>query len=131
MSRAKVDCELIRQLEASGGEEPVGASFSLQTGSRGGVIPPAEVEARVVRLLEDVKDQVGVAPSYWKVYKNIGSFSVTASPEFIRKLSEQKDIATATASRQPESPLIRPVSSERVAEPTPQRPRPSRARRRD
>ena len=84
------------------------------------------MDERVHKLLEKVEREIGIAPSRYRIYKNIGSFSVTAAPSFIRKLSEQADVATATASRQPEEMLIKPVSSEPVPGPSPERPKSSR-----
>jgi hypothetical protein len=126
MSRAKVDSELNRQLDAAARDEGVSASFSLDPGSKQAVIPPEEVEQRVQKLLKKVEREVGAAPRHCRVHKNIGSFSVTADPTFIRKLMEQDDVVTATANRQPEAMLIKPVSSERVAGPSPERPGSSR-----
>src|SRR5271157_2914620 len=123
MRRAKVDKELTRQLDAAAREEPVSAAFSLNPGSTRAVVPPEEMEDRVQKLLKKVERDVGVTPRESKVYRNIGSFSVTAAPSFIRKLSEQADVVTATASRQPEEMLIKPVSSELVPGPSPDRPK--------
>ena len=126
MSRRKVDKELIRQLDAAGGDASVSAAFSFEPRTTRSVIPPQDVDERVHRLLEKVEREIGIAPSRYRIYKNIGSFSVTAAPSFIRKLSEQADVATATASRQPEEMLIKPVSSEPVPGPSPERPKSSR-----
>jgi hypothetical protein len=126
MSRTKVDKELTRQLDAAASGDGVSASFSLHPGSTRAVIPPEETEERVHKLLEKVERQVGATPSQYRVHKNIGSFSLTAAPAFIRKLIEEDDVITATASRQPEGMLIKPVFSEPVPGPSPERPRSTR-----
>lgn len=128
MSRAKIDRELTRQLDELEDQEPLSASFSLQSAGTRAVSTPEETERCVHDLLKKVEDLVGMSPSHYRVFKNIGSFCVTAPPAFIRKLSEQHEVETATASRQPEEMLIRPVSSEPVPEPTPEPPKPSRRR---
>jgi hypothetical protein len=128
MSKAKVDQELTRQLDASAGAEPVSASFSFESAATRAIVSPEETERRVHDLLKKVQGEVGDAPSHFRVHKNIGSFSVTATPEFIRKLCEQKGIVTATANRQPGEMLIKPVSAEPVPEPSPETPSSSRHR---
>src|SRR3954465_14534718 len=114
MSKAKIDQELTRQLDSSGGAEPLSASFSFESAATRAIASPEETEKRVHDLLKKVQSEVGVAPSQFRIYKNIGSFSVTATPAFIRKRREKKDLGRATGSRQPGEMLIKPVSSEPV-----------------
>jgi hypothetical protein len=110
-----MDPELRRQLESAGAaDEPVSAEFSLQATADGTILSPEETERRVNELVGQVEREVGSSPERLRIRKNLGMFSVTARPAFIRKLTAMDEVATATASRQPEGMLIRPVSTERV-----------------
>jgi hypothetical protein len=119
MTRRRADSELQQQLEAAADTgRPINAVFSL------GVDPvappePADVEARVTRLLNRVGADTGQRPADVQVFGNIGSFAVSAPPEFVARLAQQPEVATATASQPAEDILIRPVRRRPVPGPQP------------
>jgi hypothetical protein len=120
MAQVKIDPRLLDQLEASSaGGEPVGAVFTLKTGATRGFIPPAEVEAIVGEILGRVQKETGTAPVQCNVFKNMGAFVVSAGAPFVRKLLDQGEIESATANKQADELLIRPVSARPVAAPEP------------
>ena len=105
MSRVKTDPELLRQLDAAGGDaDEVQAVFSLRPGGAARLsLSPEETDATVARLLERVRRETGVAPRDCNVFRHLGAFVVAASARFVRALLEQEEIASATANRQPGS----------------------------
>jgi hypothetical protein len=82
-------------------------------------VEPAEVEARVARLLEKVGRKTGQRPEDIQVFGNIGAFTLSAPPEFVARLAQQPEVATATASQSAEDVLIRPVRRRPVTGPQP------------
>src|SRR5689334_1118524 len=117
MRKQRTDPELRRQIEAAADTgRPVAATFSLR-GDPGAVPEPAEVEARVASLLEKVGEKTGQRPADVQVFGNIGSFAVSAPPEFVAQLARQPEVVTATASQPAEDILIRPVRRRSVAGP--------------
>jgi hypothetical protein len=54
-----------------------------------------------------------------RVFRNLGSFVVAAAAPFVRKLLDQEEILSATANRQSEDLLIKPVSSKPLKGPKP------------
>jgi hypothetical protein len=118
MSQTKIDPELLRQLDAAG-EAPVGAVFHLRPGPRQKSLDPAEAEARARGVLRRIEQESGIAPENFHIFRNLGSFSVSAAAPFVRKLLDQEEIQSATANRQSEDLLIEPVSSKPVKGPKP------------
>jgi hypothetical protein len=116
MELKRADRELIRQLHAAGEDTPVSAVCSLQFDpSR--PLSAEETEGQVNEVLRRVRGQADQSPHAVTVFANIGSFSLSAPARFIRQLLEQPEIATATANRQPEDVLIRPVRRKRITGP--------------
>jgi hypothetical protein len=119
MTKRRTDPELRRQIEAAADTgRPITAVFSL------GVDPvalpePVDVEARVASLLKRVGADTGQRPADVQVFGNIGSFAVSAPPEFVARLAQQPEVATATASQPAEDILIRPVRRRSVPGPQP------------
>jgi hypothetical protein len=118
MARTKVDPELLRQLDEAG-DEPVGAVFHLRPDPHQRALAPPEAETRARGLLRRVEQESGVTPQRVQVFRSLGSFAVSAAAPFVRKLLDQEEILSATANRQPEDLLIKPVSSKPVKEPRP------------
>jgi hypothetical protein len=114
VAQTKADPELLRQLEAAAApDQEIAAVCSLRPARpHEKFIPPAEAGALVERVLRRVQRQTGRRPGRVQVFRNLGSFAVSAPAAFLRQLLQQREIATATANRQPEDLLIRPVSSE-------------------
>ncbi len=118
MEKANVDPELLKQLDAAAAAaEPVSAVFSLRPGREQKFVPAEEVEARVHGLLDKIGKEVGTAADQVHVFRNLGAFAVSAPAPFLRKLLERHEIASATANRQPQDLLIRPVRSKPVRPP--------------
>lgn len=88
--------------------------FSLRPRPPEKVVPAGEAEARVHGLLQKVGLDVGSKTSQVRVFPNLGAFAVSASAPLLRRLLEQDEVATATANRQPQSMLIKPVASHPV-----------------
>jgi hypothetical protein len=106
---ARVDPELLKQLgEQAARARPVEAVFTLKAGRANRAAKASDTEATVRRLLQRVQAEVGVAPADYNVFRHLDAFAVVASPEFVRVLMVQDEIATATANRQPESMVIPP-----------------------
>jgi hypothetical protein len=118
MSRTKVDPELLRQLDEAG-DAPVGAVFYLRPGPQQKSLAPAEAEAIAKGLLRRAQQESGIAPEKEHVLRNLGSFVVSASAPFVRKLLDREEILAATANRRQEDLLIKPVSSKPVKGPRP------------
>jgi hypothetical protein len=107
--RLHVDPELLRQLdERATGAGSVGAVLTLRPARAAQKTGPNDTEAIVRRLLQRVKEQVGMAADDYHVFRNLGSFVVVAPPQFVRALIAQDEIASATANRQPQSFAIPP-----------------------
>jgi hypothetical protein len=116
-SGAQVDPALTRQLEqraGSSGEDTLGAVLSLRAPKSRKFLSARETESIVRQVLQRVKTEVGSGPQDLNVFANLGSFVVTATPQFIRTLIDQQEIATATANEQPQDLAIEPVGSEPV-----------------
>jgi hypothetical protein len=117
MSKRRTNPEMRRQIEeAATAGRPVAAVVSLRF-DPAAVPEPAEVEARVARLLARVGEETGQRPEDVYVLGNIGSFTVSAPPEFVARLAEQPEVATATPSQPAEDVLIRPVRRRPVDDP--------------
>ena len=104
--RAKTDQELLRQLErAAASSEPIEAVFRLQPASGSQkFVPPEEVEPLTRELLARVEQKLGMGVKDLNIFRNLGSFVVSAGAPFLRELLEQPEIAAAVANRQPSSP---------------------------
>jgi hypothetical protein len=74
-------------------------------------------------LLRRVEDQTGEHPAESTVFGNLGAFALSAPVAFVDRLIARPEVATATANRQPEDLLIRPVEGNRAGEPRHGRPK--------
>jgi hypothetical protein len=92
--RARVDPELDRQLAAAASDQPVEAVAILR-----GVTPSTPVPELVDRILRRVGEQAGSEPADLNVFGNLGSFVLAASPEFLRRLSQDPDVHSLGANR--------------------------------
>ncbi|MFO0952995.1 MAG: S8 family serine peptidase [Isosphaeraceae bacterium] len=121
MAGAKVDPELIKQLDAAAaGTGPVAAVFTLKAGEGQKFLPPEEVEAAVGRAMKRAEKESGATPHRLNVFKNLGTFMISAPPALVRSLLDQDEIATASAKpAQPDEVLIRPVHKHPVDAPEP------------
>ena len=122
-SSTKVDTELVKQLKtASGDEELVEAVFRLRPDDPSEIVPAADrTETVASQLLERVKKKSGQPAARFNVFKNLGSFVVSAHPSFIQELMAQPEVAAVLANRQPGSALIPPVKKAPVPDVTPKK----------
>jgi hypothetical protein len=101
VARLKVDPELRRQLDAARGDaDLVQAVLSLRPpGAAGSAPSPEETEAMVARLLARVRQETGLGPRDYNVFRHLGAFVVAGSARFVRALMAQAEIASAQANR--------------------------------
>jgi hypothetical protein len=127
---AKTDPELVRQLnEATADGGAVEAVVKLHPDDPTEIVPsPERTEALTRQVLHRVKKRVGSSETRYNVFRNLGSFVVSAPREFVRELIAQPEVASAMANRQSESPLIAPVK--RSVVPTGQSKRVARSKKR-
>jgi hypothetical protein len=112
--RHRPDPELIRQLDAAGPGQEVSAVFSVRPDPGAEAAPsPEETAALVDDLVQRVQQQTGQEPGRVTVFRNLGSFAVSAPADFVRRLLEQREVVTATANVRPEDLPIRPVGPRR------------------
>ena len=109
---------VLRQLDAAG-DDPVGAVFNLRRGAAQKCLSAEETESCVARLLQHAQKASGVAPQQIHVFRNLGSFAVSAAAPFVRNLLDRDEVASATANRQTAELLIKPVDSKPVKGPRP------------
>lgn len=110
-SGAKTDSELIQQLDNTRAGEPlVEAVVRFRPDDPKQVVPsPERTEELTQKVLDRVKKQLGKSEARYNVFRNLGSFVVSAEPEFLRELISQPEVAAAVANRQPQGALIAPV----------------------
>jgi hypothetical protein len=103
-AKAQVDPELRRQLSraATAEAEPVEAVLRLRPPTRRGAAPSggaardlaAVVVARVAR-------EMGASPGDYdvNVFENLGYFVLAAPPDFVERVLDQPEVASASANR--------------------------------
>ena len=91
--------QLLESAEAAASADAVEAVCLLE----GAVsLPPDQTERVAREVLERVAGQVGEAARRYKVFRNLGSFVVSASAGFVRELLKQPEIQSAVANRRQE-----------------------------
>src|SRR5712691_3219915 len=117
MSGAKIDPELLRQLQDTAADAgTVEAVVSLCPNDPQQMVPaPERMEELVRQVLDRVKQRVGSKETRYNVFRNLGSFVVSANPKFVRELILQPEVATVAANRQSESAVIAPVKKVKAA----------------
>jgi hypothetical protein len=116
-SAPKIDPELVKQLDATAASQDtkVEAVIRLKPDDASQIVPaPEKTETLASDLMERVKGQVGKSATRYNVFRNLGSFVVSAHPSFIRELISQPEVASAVANQQPESAAIPPVEKRPV-----------------
>ena len=103
---ARVDAELLRQLDAAGTTgSPVEAVIGLRpSGQDAGALTPEQTERLSRQLLERVERRTGVGARAVNVFEHLGSVLVVAEPAFLVELLAQPEIRSAVANRQPDDP---------------------------
>ena len=116
-STPKIDPELTRQLEmtAASQDKKVEAVIRLKPEDASQVVPaPERTESLTNQLMERVHEQIGESATRYNVFRNLGSFVVSAPPSFIRELISQPEVASAVANQQPGSAAMPPVEKRPV-----------------
>ena len=108
---AKADPELIRQMNTTeASNKHVAAVVRLQPDDPSEIVPsPERTEKLAKKILRRVGKRVGSSESRYNVFKNLGSFVVSAEPEFLRELISQPEVAAVVANQQPMGAVIEPV----------------------
>lgn len=108
---AKTDPELVRQLEiAAESKKPVEAVFILRSDDPSQIVPaPERTEELTREILKRVKKRARSSEHRYNVFRNLGSFVVSAPPTFLRELMLQPEIAAAMANQQPGEESVEPV----------------------
>lgn len=107
---AQIDPELVRQLAGTAEDETIEVVFRLRPG-HGAVAPePAETERLTKELVTRAERRSGCHDHDVNVFRNMGSFVVSAPKLFVEHLIGQPEIASAVANRQPGSGMIPPAS---------------------
>jgi hypothetical protein len=108
---AKLDPEFVRQLDEAQGQEAVQAVVRLQPSDHDSavVVDPEETDRMARELVDRVKESSGSRDAAINVFRNLGSFAISASADFLRALARQPEVAAVVANRQPGSALIPPA----------------------
>jgi hypothetical protein len=109
----KVDPELTRQLKTAD-DTNVEAVIQLKPGNSQVVPTPEQTEQTTKQILERTKERCGHSPDRYNVFRNLGSFVVSAKPAFIQELISQPEVQAVVANQQPGSALIPPVKKRPV-----------------
>jgi hypothetical protein len=122
----KADQELLRQIEASAGDQGlVQAVFMLRL-APGRPPAPKRIEKTAKQVLRRVARTIGSAAADFNVFGNLGAFAVRAAPAFVYALLGEPEVVSAVANKRPEEVLIRPrgkrVAGEQARPRTPRRP---------
>ncbi|HXD33773.1 MAG TPA: hypothetical protein VN643_21815 [Pyrinomonadaceae bacterium] len=112
------DPELVKQLDqADVDEKPVEAVIRLKPDKAADIVPSAERTEEITKqLLARAKKQSGKTAGQYNVFRNLGSFVVSAHPTFIRELISLPEVAAVTANQQPGSAYIEPIRGAPVAD---------------
>jgi hypothetical protein len=107
LAKARVDAELGAMLES--GSDSLEAVFRLRPAEGEVLIPPEQTE-RVSRALVDRAERAsGEKALDMNVFRNLGSFVVSASRPLIRALLQQPEVEAAIANRHDVPALVAPV----------------------
>lgn len=97
--KTKTDPELIRQIDsAAAANDPIQAVFSLDLPIRK-LADPKQVEETATQVLSRIERESGLKPKELNIFRNLGSFAVSANPSLIRKLIDAPEIASAIANK--------------------------------
>lgn len=115
-SKATTDSELVQQLKAASDDnKPVEAVFILRPDDPSQIVPsPERTEELTHEILARVKNQTGSQENRFNIFRNLGSFVISAQPDFLHELIAQPEIAMAMANQQPAQEVIKPVKQRPV-----------------
>jgi hypothetical protein len=106
-SSVTVDPELQRQLgAASANNQPVEVVVRLRPDDPSQIVPsPARTKQLAEKIMTRVGKRVGNRETRHNIFANLGSLVVSGSPEFVRELISQPEVAAAVANQQPDTAL--------------------------
>lgn len=107
MAKLKIDPRLRQQVERVGASDAsVEAVFTLKPSISGKVVPEPEETAKIATsVLRRAEKASGLRPLRVNVFKNMGSFAVSAHPSFLKELMTQPEIAGGISNRsEPDEP---------------------------
>lgn len=102
----KIDPELQKQLAAAKDDDLVQAVLSLGPVRKHPSRSPAEVVAIAQHAIQKAKADSGETPVRFKVFGNMDSFAVEATPRFLRSLIGQDERLSAAVANRQRKPLI-------------------------
>lgn len=100
MGSIKVDERLTAQLESAAADDDIQAVFTLKAENPNEPVPsPERTEEMANVLLKRVAEQAGVDPDKVNIFKYMGSFVVSAKPNFIKAVLKEPEVASAMANK--------------------------------
>ena len=112
MEQEKIDPELARQLDqAASTNSPVQAVLKLRPLQATQLVASPEHTTELAnQVVKRVSDKLGEQVDRMTLFRNLGSFAISAAPKFLRELLDQPEIAAAFANRQPDSAYMAPIN---------------------
>ena len=102
--KTKVDPVLQEQIDSVAAKnESIEAVFSLDLPMKQ-LLDPKVVEETTNKVLKRAEKTAGSKPKGVNVFKNLGSFAVSADASFIKEVIDDPNISRAIANVQPEDP---------------------------
>src|SRR5712664_3592789 len=114
--RIKVDPILAKQInEVASESAPVEAVIMLHPDDPAQLVAsPERVQELTHEVLQRVEKQLGTGVVKVNIFRNLGSFAISAEPHFIRELLQQPEVASAMANKRSTQAYIPPVHVETV-----------------
>lgn len=94
--KKKTDPELLRQIDSV--TDDIQAVFSLALPTKQ-LLDPKQVEDTANQILQRAEKEAGIKPTDVNIFKNMGSFVVSADASFIKKVIDDPDVASAIANK--------------------------------
>jgi hypothetical protein len=112
----KIDPVLLQQINAVATDAaPVEAVIMLRPDDPAQIAaPPNRAEELTHQILQRVEKQIGISAQKVNIFRNLGSFALSANPNFIRELLRQPEVASAIANKRPPQAYIPPIDVEPV-----------------
>ena len=116
MAQAKIDPELSRQLDqAALTNSPVQAVIKISPEESSQLVASPEHTTELAnQIVNRISGKLGIQAERMTLFRNLGSFSISAAPQFVRELLDQPEVAGAIASRQANSSYIAPINARPV-----------------
>lgn len=98
--KKKTDPELLRQIDdVNNNNDSIQAVFSLDLPMKK-LLDPKQVEETAYQVLDRAEKEVGSKPKDVNIFKNVGTFVVSANASFIRNIIDDPCISSAVANKQ-------------------------------